>query len=498
LNIVSSTASRTQSSVDVPVLKRIFSFPVMLASLLGMLAVLTVRQRFNDPDMWWHLKIGEVIWTTHTIPTTDTFSYTTLNHAWIPHEWLSQVLIYGAYRWYGYSGIMVWLCFFTAALLMAGYVLCSLYSGNSKTAFLGALIIWLFSTTGLAVRPQLIGYLLLVVELLLVHLGTTRSPRWFFWLPPLFAIWVNCHGSFFLGLLLLGVFLFCSFFNLRLGLLVSSRWTPHRSRMLALALSLSIAALFVNPVGLKQILYPANTLFHQSFVTNLIEEWKPLQWNDPRGVGLLIVLGCIFFLLIVRLSELFWHEMIMLTMGTWLAISHQRLAFAFGILAAPVLSRLLSTTWDRYKAEEDHPWLNATLITGSLLIAFLAFPNRYQIVKQIDEGNPIRAVQFIKIHHLPGHMINAFNYGGYLIWTLPEEPVFFDGRADLFDWSGVFGEFADWTSLQSDPNDLLNKYGVGFCLLNIDSPMARVLPLLKGWKIVYSDNMSIIVARSEP
>jgi hypothetical protein len=120
----------------------------------------------------------------------------------------------------------------------------------------------------------------------------------------------------------------------------------------------------------------------------------------------------------------------------------------------------------------------------------------FDIAKQIDEGNPVKAVEFIKTHHLSGNMLNAYVYGGYLIWAMPEKPVFFDGRGDLFEWSGVLGEFSKWTTLQSNPNELLDKYGVDFCLLNIDSPMARVLPLLPGWKIIYSDNASIIVARS--
>ena len=184
----------TEFSETVPLLRRVLSFPVMLASLLALLGVATVRERFDDPDMWWHLKTGEVIWTTHTIPTTDLFSYTARNHFWIPHEWLSEVLIYGAYRLGGYSGLMIWLCFFTALLLIAGFVLCSLYSGNSKTAFIGALTIWLFGTIGFAVRPQMIGYLLLITELLLLHLGMTRDRRWFLALPPLFALWMHCHG----------------------------------------------------------------------------------------------------------------------------------------------------------------------------------------------------------------------------------------------------------------------------------------------------------------
>lgn len=468
----------------------------MLSSLLALLGVLTVRARFNDPDMWWHLKTGQIIWTTHTIPTTDLFSYTTNHHAWIPHEWLSQVLIYGAYRWGGYSGLMLWLCLFTAALLIAGYALCSLYSGNSKTAFLGAMVIWLFSTTGLAVRPQLIGYLLLVVELLLVYLGSTRSPRWFFWLPPLFALWVNCHGSFFLGLLLLALFIFSSLFNFRMGSLVSSRWDFHRRRMLTLALLLSIGALFLNPVGVKQVLYPLNTMLHLPMNLSQVDEWKPLQLSDPRGLLLLGIIGCIFLFLIVRRSELFWHELLILVIGTELAVNHQRMLFVFGIFAAPTLSRLLSTSWDGYNPDQDHPLPNAVMIMLALLIAFKAFPANSSLVKQVDEGNPVKAVEFIKSHHLSGHMLNSYVYGGYLIWALPEHPVFVDGRGDIFEWVGVLGDLSKWANLQSNPNELLDKYGIDFCLLERNSPMVRVLPLLPGWKLIYSDNASVIFVRS--
>ena len=103
------------------ILRRVFSFPATLASLLAVLSVLSVRSRFDDSDMWWHLKMGETIWTTHAIPVTDIFSYTTNHQAAIPHEWLAQVAMYLAYRWGGYSGLMVWFCLLTAGLSMAGY-----------------------------------------------------------------------------------------------------------------------------------------------------------------------------------------------------------------------------------------------------------------------------------------------------------------------------------------------------------------------------------------
>jgi hypothetical protein len=468
----------------------------MLCGCLSVLSVLTVRTRFDDPDMWWHLKMGQIIWTTHTIPTTDLFSYTTNHHAWVPHEWLSQVSIYCAYKWDGYSGLMLWLCVLTALLLITSYILCALYSGNAKTALAAALAVWFFSTAGTAIRPQMIGYLLLVVELLLVHLGSTRSPRWFLWLPPLFAIWVNCHGSFFLGMLVMALFLFCSFFDFRMGSIVSTRWEARRRRMLLLALLFSAAALFLNPMGADQVLYPLRTMIHLPLNLTQVEEWKPLLLTAPRGIGMVAVLGCICLFAIVRRSDLLWHEVLLLALGTELAISHRRMLFVFGILAAPVFSRLISDAWDSYNAEQDRPAVNTIFIAVSLLTTFLAFPQNTYLTRQVNEGNPVNAVAYIKAHHLAGNMLNSYRYGGYLIWALPERPVFIDGRGDVFEWVGVLDDFARWSTLQSDPRVLLDKYRIEFCLLERHSPMTQVLELLPGWNLAYSDEKSAIFVRN--
>jgi hypothetical protein len=470
----------------------------MLAGLLIVLAVLTVRARFDDPDMWWHLKMGQVIWTTHHIPTTDLFSYTTNHHPYVAHEWLSQLLIYSAYRFDGYPGLMLWLCFFTSALLIAGYCLCSLYSGNAKIGFLGALTIWLFATSGFAVRPQMVGYFLLVVELLLLHLGRTRNPRWFLAMPPLFAIWVNCHGSFFFGIIVAVIFLFSSFFDFQTGSLVAPRWNPHYRRMLALAILLSVAAMFLNPIGVKQILYPVDTVLHQHIGLSEVSEWQPLQFGEARGLACLAVLGCIFLLVLVSRTELLWHELLLLAFGIWAASGHRRLVFVFGILVGPILSRMLSTFWEGYNAEQDRPLPNAVFLAGSLLVAFLAFPNPGNLTRQVDENSPAKAVEFIKTHQLSGPMLNEYVYGGYLIWAAPEYPVFVDGRADVFEQTGVLAEFGRWATLQADPRELLDKYRVNLCLLTPKSPMAFVLPLLHNWTTAYSDNNSVIFVRSKP
>jgi len=93
-------------------------------------------------------------------------------------------------------------------------------------------------------------------------------------------------------------------------------------------------------------------------------------------------------------------------------------------------------------------------------------------------------------------MLNDYTDGGYLIWAAPEHPVFVDGRADLFEFAGILGEYGQWATLQSDPNALLDKYRIDFCLLKRGSPIAHVIQLLHGWNSIYSDDQSVILVRT--
>jgi hypothetical protein len=267
---------------------------------------------------------------------------------------------------------------------------------------------------------------------------------------------------------------------------------------MTLALLLSVVALFINPVGVKMILYPLNTMLDPAMGFNPVSEWQPLQFSDGRSFAFLGVLGCIFLLVIVRRTELLWRELLVLAVGVWLAASHVRMLFVFGILTAPILSRLISTSWDGYDAKRDHPLPNAAFITISTLVAFLAFPNHRNLKTQVEEHSPVKAVDFIRTQHLSGPMLNEWVFGGYLIWAAPEHPVFIDGRGDVFEWAGVVDEFGKWAQVQTNPNRLLDKYQISFCVLSRESPMIVVLRLLPGWKQVYSDNVSVVFIRSAP
>ena len=476
--------------------RAIFSFPVILGAFLVVLTILTMRERFSDPDMWWHLKTGEIIWNTHHIPTVDSFSFTTNNHAYVPHEWLSQLIIYAAYRFGGYTGLMLGFCLSASLLVVVGYALSALYSSNLKVAFLGGLIVWFFGTIGLSIRPQMIGYLFLVCELLVIHLGRARDRRWFFTLPPMFALWVNCHGSFFLGLIVLAATLACSFIDLEWGLLASDRWTQDQRKTLAVAFVLSIAALFLNPIGLKQVTYPLETLLNQTLQTNAVEEWQPLHLDDPRGVALLAITGLILLVPLLRRAQLTLQELVLLAFGFGLAVQHERMLFAFGILAAPIFCRVLADCWDRYEPDRDRPVMNAVVIAILLSVVVWNFPDRQQLTLQVERNNPTKAVDFLNRSGLSGNMFNEYVYGGYLIWAAPRHKVFVDGRGDVFEWTGVLEEYGKWVTLQTDPNILLNKYQIQFCILSAGAPMSDVLPLLSGWTQVYSDEMAVIWSKS--
>jgi hypothetical protein len=305
---------------------------------------------------------------------------------------------------------------------------------------------------------------------------------------------VNCHGSFFIGIVIALIAYGLSFVGFQAGSLISAKWQPVRRRHLAWSLVIAGLALFANPVGMSQVLYPIDTMLHQHIGLSQAQEWQPLQITEPRAILLLLLLLCIFLLVLVRRSELQLQELILLALGVWLGFRHQRMLFVFGILAAPILSRMLADLWENYDAKRDRPVLNAWFIGFSLLVAVLAFPSRRVLAMAVEQDNPVKAVSFLKTHHVSGRMLNEYVYGGYLIWAAPEYPVFVDGRSDVFEWTGVLGEFGRWATLQSDPHALLDKYRVDFCLLSHDAPMARVLPLL-GWNAIYSDSFSVIFIR---
>jgi hypothetical protein len=467
----------------------------MIVVLLGFVAFWSARNRIQDPDMWWHMKVGEKIVQTLELPRTDEYSYTTDRHAWIPHEWLPEVAIYAAYRWGGLAGLMLWLGL-TGSILLGGlYLLCSAYSGNPKVALIGGLIGWFFGTISLAVRPLLLGHIFLVALLALIHLGRTRSARWLWGLPPLFAVWVNCHGSFALGLVVLAAVLAAAHIDLEWGLVESTRWPTEKLRAFRFVLVASGLALLVNPIGWELAVYPLNLFFAQGDNLSNISEWQPLNFQEPRGMGVFVIVSVLALAALTLARKVRLEEIALVLMGSYLAVQHSRMVFVFGILVAPVICRLLAASWRGYQASQDHPKINAALMAVALILIWRGFPSNAKLQSQIEQAFPTEAVAYLQENGVRGNMLNEYVWGGYFIWAAPERKVFIDGRTDIFDWTGVLGEYMRWYTLQESPNTLLDKYRIDYCVLAADSQIGKAVDLLPNWRKAYADDVAIVFTR---
>ena len=129
----------------------------------------------------------------------------------------------------------------------------------------------------MAPRMLLFGWLCMM-GLLLVLDRSQRTGRGLWLLPPLFALWINLHGSWVFGMVVLVLTIASGLVEGEWGLVVARRWTPEELKKLLLALAASLAALFVNPFGYKLVLYPYTLLLRQQGVMQYIEEWQSVDF----------------------------------------------------------------------------------------------------------------------------------------------------------------------------------------------------------------------------
>ncbi len=136
-----SEERQARKAAKIPLYQQIFSFPAMLGGLL-VCGVFVARRDFDvDPDLWWHIKVGESILSTHHWPTTDPYSFTASGQPWLAYEWLGDVLIAGAARVGGLRGLQALLIVLGAAILLALYGYATLRSRNSKAGFVSATVL---------------------------------------------------------------------------------------------------------------------------------------------------------------------------------------------------------------------------------------------------------------------------------------------------------------------------------------------------------------------
>ena len=203
-----------------------------------------------EPDIWWHLRNAAYILQAHSFPGVDTYSFGAAGSAWLDHEWRSEISFYLALKTMGLRGM---LALYFALLLLT---FCGVYyracraGAECKDATLATLLAIFCAIVSIGPRPLLFGWLCLI-GLLLVLDRFQRSGKGIWVLPPLFVLWINLHGSWLFGQIVLIIVIASGLLGGEWGSVVARRWTQSELKKLLVALSASIVGLFVNPLRLQ-------------------------------------------------------------------------------------------------------------------------------------------------------------------------------------------------------------------------------------------------------
>jgi hypothetical protein len=474
-------------------LRRVASFPVMLAALLVAGGYSVARMNILDPDTWWHMAIGQHILATHAWPWTDTYSATASGTPWIAYEWLGEVAMGAAASFAGLWSATILLVSLASILLVLLYYYATLRSGNSKAAFVAC--ITLLPTLGafFTLRPQLMGAVFLVTTLIILEKFRQGEVRALWFLPPLFLIWVNTHGSFVFGFVALGVTWLSGQVEFSAGGLFAERWTGRQSLQLLLAILFCTLVLPITPYGTRVAAYPLSMAFSQPVNVKNIQEWQPLGTELLIGKVFLGVTLLFFLASLVQQPRFRLPEIVLALLGVFAACQHLRFILLFVIFFTPLWAALLSRWVPRYRADVDHPLINAVLIAAIAAALLHYFPTRSDLRERVQKEYPEQALQYLQAHPVQGQVLNDYGWGGYLIWSArPRNMIFIDGRGDIYEFSGILSDYLSIMRLEPGAFQLLKKYDVRACLIKQDAPLATALLGLPGWQRVYQDQLAAV------
>ncbi len=317
---------------------RLCSQPALLAYVLVAGTFVLARNRLGAPDTFAHWTIGERILSTGRWPTTEEHSYTVAGDPWVAFEWLSEVVIAAVGRAGGVTAATALLVALSATLVLLLYQYARLRAGQWRCAFAATALVLPLMAPFFTLRPQLFGYICLLVTLITIERFREGrvAPLWL--LPALFLLWVNAHGSFIVGLGVLAIQWLSATVAVFPRGIDRAPWTPRQRRTLSLVLLLCVAVLPLTPYGGELAVYPVKMALAQpSQLANVIE-WQPVRFASWWGIGFL---ACLLVLLAAQIVEPPTHsaaDAAMLLIFTLAACLHVRFALLFLIAFVPVLA----------------------------------------------------------------------------------------------------------------------------------------------------------------
>jgi hypothetical protein len=457
----------------------------------------------TDPDVWWHLRTGQLIVQTHAAFHTDPYSFTRFGQPWVDHEWLSQILIFGLYQLAGWGGLIVGFGTVTAAAFLVVFLRCP---GRPYVA--GFITLWgaFASAPSWGVRPQMLTLLLASVLLLILERSYER-PILLGWTPALVLLWVNLHAGYALGIAIMALFLVGDGLDAACGSKYGPS-SPARFRALALAIVACTAIVPLNPYGVAMYAYPLQTLRSRA-MQSYIGEWLSPDFHQHRYLPTLLMMLATVALPALSPRRLRPREVLLLSVTTYAALRSVRHIPIYALVAVPILSAMIQACLQERGVAKQFDWkqtsmttakalVNAMLLAGFLVfvVARVRYVGHRQAEKEAKEF-PAAAVSFIAAQRPPAPILNHYNWGGYFIWRLyPEYQVYIDGRADLYG-DRFMDDLATTYYLRGDSWRIpFEKWGIRTVVLPPDAPLVTALSAGQDWKTIYADNQAVILTKA--
>lgn len=474
--------------------RRLTSFPALLGVALVTTVVIFANRSIADPDIWWHLRNAQELLRTGRFVRADAYSFTVRGAAWINHEWLGEIPYYLGWRFVGLRGLYLVMALALVAIFLLLYRLACLRSHDYKAAALACGLAIPLSTVSFGPRNLLFGWIYLLAELLILEMYEYK-PRLLWLLPPLFVVWVNTHGSWLIGFVLLLAFAAAGCCNVRAGRIESAHRSIAELKQLAAVLATSAAALFLNPYGWRLVFYPFDLAFRQKLNVSHVQEWQSPDFHGVRGKMLLAILLGVLVLGLLRQGRMKFHELLYLLIAFYSAITYSRFLFLAAIMVTPVLASELSLRGVRRPAIADKNSLNFALMVAMTAIMVWQIPSNVRLSAGIAQEYPVAALGRLNAMAPQARVLNDYEWGGYLIWNAPQMPVFVDSRVDIFEYGGIFADYLDIMGVKNSL-ELLRKHKIGFVLYARGKPLSYLLRNASGWRVIYEDNVAVLFERT--
>ena len=497
--------------------KKRFSFFIpsigdfIFLSLFLFLSFSAGSELLNDCDTGYHIRAGEYIIENLSIPKKDIFSFHTPPIPWTAHEWLSEVIMAIVHRSFGLTGIVI---FFSFLLSLVYYLLFKMVRADKGdiiiTTFIVLFVLAVSQIHWLA-RPHIFSLLLMVIWYYLLDQYQYNHKNHLLFFPPMMLLWVNLHGGFLAGFMLLGIYLFGNLVKFFISEGAEKDNYKKKIRLLGLITMACLMFCIINPYGYRILLFPFNLVSNKLIMNHVNEFMSPNfhTLNARLFEFLLLFMLTVFLFSKVRLNII---ELLMVLLFTHMSLYSGRYIPLFSIIVAPILVKRLQLMVEQadgkfikfFKKRSDNiSAIDASTkgflwpIIGVILVTFIARGGNVDF-KFDEKTKPVAAVEFMKKEQLRGNMFDNDEFGDYIIYAAwPEYKVFFDGRSDMYGVD-ILKDYIKVTAIKPGWDEVLKKYDIEWIIYNANSALSLFLMENEDWALIYADKVANIFVKNIP